>query len=158
MKNLTEVKVEAQDEHSFFTDKDHYLKFLQEWKKYINDGNHIPDTYEDSNGGVCKCASNLDIIHHLVYSVLRKKDLYKVFTPAKTERLLKYYNGDAYSAANSAIEYYTRSIKYLNADGYAGSHARGVSIRVKVPFGDTVTDDMLSEVADVLKDIKLEVM
>lgn len=136
METLTKQDDNLTNTHSFFTSKEHYLAFLSAWRKFIADGGHKCETYTDGQGGTCKMDSKLTCIHHLIYNGLRKRDLHKSFAP-------KQDSDDPYEAYYDARSALASATKF----GYTES--------LKLPFGGTVTDDMLKEVSDTLQSVSL---
>lgn len=136
METLTVQDENLTNTHSFFASKEHYLAFIDAWKKFYADGGHKRATYIDGQGGTCKYDSELTCIHHLIYNALRKRDLHKSFAP-------KQDSTDPYEAYNNARAVLSSATRY----GYTES--------LKRPFGGTVTDDMLKELSETLKDVNL---
>lgn len=142
METLVAQEKDTTNRHSFFNSKEHYLAFTTAWKQYIANGNHICRTYVDSQGGTCKYDSALTSVHHLVYNALRKRDLYKSFTPLTNKNKIGKHG--LYAA-------YYDDLRVLRLSLGRWGNSRWV----KTPFGETVTDEMLKELIGTLADIKL---
>lgn len=145
METLVKQDDNLENTHSFFTSKEHYLAFTAAWKQYIADGKHECETYVDGQGGTCKYNSSLTAVHHLVYNAFRKRDLHKSFAPLTNEdRINAHYSRDPYAAYHNARRALDASFSRWGSTEW-----------IKAPFGGTVTDDMLKELNEVVKTIKL---
>jgi hypothetical protein len=102
--------------YEIFNDKEHYLAFCAAWKKYYHEMQALKKTHH--NPGFA------DAIHHLLYAILRDRDLTKVF-----------HNKDTmYEHLGSLMNQLKwKNVKYLGR-----------------PFGDTLTKEMLLELHDLI--------
>ena len=129
METLNKQDDNLTNTHSFFESKEHYLQFVNAWRANIND-----------EGGW-----SLTCTHHLIYNALRKKDLYKSFSPAGEGKCNARYDKRPYGA-------------YYSARSELGYRARtGADLdRWLKPFGGTVTQPMLQELVKVLNEVELK--
>lgn len=127
---------------NFFENKDHYLTFRQAWKDYINSGKAKCETYTDYQGGTCKYPSNLECKHHLLYTLLRGKDIRKMFSP-KGGSVTPYLK----------FEEAKRDILYAASEGRWSASA---SANLLQPFGDTIDHSTLVSLAEIIKDWEMK--
>lgn len=128
---------------TFFTSKEHYVAFRTAWRDFINSGKHKRKTYIDSQGGVCKLSSNLYAEHHLLYNLLRKRDVTKAFSPAISKSKIEYY-----SRFTNPPEYYALITAKNSIKHYVAYHEKGFTNKMEYllePFNGTVTPDMVAK-------------
>lgn len=91
---------------TFFTSKDHYLQFVKSWKQYHAEGKHKKVEVTNNDGGGTRMESNLHCVHHLIYVLLRGKDISKMFQATdKHVGQGPYY---AFEQARSSIDWRVR--------------------------------------------------
>ena len=138
--------LENTNNHSFFESKEHYLKFVAAWRKSIADGFHerslIRRTSWSGQEIISKCPSKLTCVHHLIYNALRKKDLHKSFRPLT--------NKDRLAGCHPYAAFY----KAVNVLKWATKNDR-IADKLREPFGNTVTNEMLLELFETLHNVKL---
>jgi hypothetical protein len=112
-----------------FTSKEHYLSFVQAWRKYAN-----------SPEG--KTLSTSDFI---LYAFFRGKDWRKGFTPCKKQ--IKLNNGHhPYWGAYNGFQSLRFRVKY-HPEAYVTNH-------IKKIFGDTITKEMIDSLMKYLPEDK----
>ena len=137
------MKIE-QAQLNFFESKEHYLTFRDAWKKYINDGKakKVEQTYWD---GTPYRASNLTCAHHLIYALLRGRDITKSFTPNH-----KVHGQDPYSA------FYVAKDDIVVALRFATKFDKPERLESLLePFDKTITADTLTSLYEIIKEWEL---
>jgi len=127
--------VEEIDDSPLFNSKEDYLAMRQAWKDYINSGKHLEDDGR-LNGG-----------HYLLYSLLRKKDMYSGFSPVTSH--IKLVNGH-YKYAGLI-----QARNFLSGAASVQKYSTFCIDAMLKPFGDTVTQEMVTKVYDRVKNISL---
>jgi hypothetical protein len=130
-------------QYNFFETKDHYLQFRQAWKDYINSGQAKKQEMKYW-GGTPYFASSLKCEHHLLYALLRGKDIHKLFVPN-----YKVHGQPPYYAFEQA--------KWKICIGIEGDTPYAKKRRAELlgPFGGTIDEDALKSVAEIIKGWKL---
>lgn len=127
----------------YFENKEHYLAFRQAWKDYHKEGKHRKQPKEDYYGAIHK-VSDLNCVHHLIYALLRGIDLSRIFSPITESKL---GGGHRYRAF-----YHAKNILYW----YAVSVDKKRGEFLFAPFGDTLTEEMLTMLGKEIEDIQME--
>jgi len=136
------MKIE-QAPHTFFDSKEEYLQFRQAWKDFHKDGKHKKKPTTDYCGGVSH-KSELTCAHHLIYALLRGRDITKSFVPNR-----KVHGQDPYFAYYNARQKISFSLRMLE------NHSRGdMMAKLLLPFGGLVSTDMLETALELTKDWK----
>ena len=124
------LQIENTREKFFGDNKEKYLAFRQAWKTFINEGHAKKKLYERSQSwGGNYTMSDLHSTHHLLYVLILGKDGTKGFLNSRDG-----YEG-GYSTAMRGI----RNMSYEN---------------LRLPFGDTLTFEMLETLRAELKKIQ----
>jgi hypothetical protein len=149
--------------------KEQYLAIVASWKQYIQDDKHkkvkVPyDIYNWRNygpeygkkiGEAYDMKSNLTSIHHLIYTILRKKDINKAFSKVNPDSL-KRKNGQADAISHGdpikileRIDYildrYKTVIDYAKPETI-DQHYKDNIMPLLAPFGATMTLDLFKEI------------
>lgn len=127
---------------NFFNSKEAYMNFVQAWKKFHEEGKH-QETY-------------LTVHHHMVYNLIRGKDLSKSFTPKEKKR----HDGEhPYSAFYNAKGYLLREGKLLDDKNHKFRwdpiYKKQFLEYIRHPFGDSLPEDVLINSLNRLKDVNL---
>lgn len=131
---------------NFFETKEQYLAFRQSWKNFINSGNHkkykVRHTYDDGY----HWESDLKCIHHVIYAVIRGKDISTLFTvPTHPDK-------KRYQKLNDVL-YQLQQISNSFPLTYSYQYAKYESLRR--PFGDLLTPELIKTVYESLKSMKI---
>jgi len=134
------MKIE-QAQLNFFESKAHYLAFRGAWKNYINAGKakKVGKTYWD---GTPYRASNLTCAHHLIYALLRGRDITKGFTPNH-----KVHGQDPYFAFIDAKNDITVALRF--AEKFDKPERLASLLE---PFNETITVDTLASISEIIKE------
>ena len=124
----------------FFSSKEQFQQFRQSWKDFHRDGKHnkVEKTTWD---GVKYKESDLLCVHHLIYALLRGRDISKSFVSAD-----KRFGTDPYSAFYKAKSVILSATVTRFHDKYT---------YLFLPFGDTVNMELLHLLSNEIKDMKL---
>ena len=139
----------------FFNSKEDYLSFKQAWKDYHNDG-HVVELreYKDADGTHEYKANTLNSTHYMLYNLLRGYESQRGFAPIVNEGRLNAHGGSpwySYEETMGSIIRTARRIEDVNSESEWGRrYAREAVDKMRLPFGDTVTNAMLYEVAGEL--------
>jgi len=126
------MKIE-QAPHTFFESKEEYLHFRQAWKTFYKDDKQKKKEHKDYYGGIHR-KSDLTCEHHLIYALLRGRDITKSFTPNRRGHGQEPYG--AYRRARGQIVFAVNMLV---------NHGNGKAMsRLLLPFGGLVTSDMLA--------------
>lgn len=116
---------------NLFIDKDHYLAFLKAWSEACNDNRFA-----------------LTSTHHILYLLLRDKDVLKSFQPVVNKRKLgngcSRFRGlkSAYRAVEILVGWAKSSIENPM---YRQSYCKLVLDKALLPFAGTVTAEMIAK-------------
>jgi len=127
----------------FFTDKEHYLQFRQEWKDFHNNGHHIErGEWTTPHGNVKEYRTpRLNSSSYMLYSLLRGYDI----THGYVE-----HGENGWAACDDAageIIRTARRLKDINTSGFSQRYARESIDKLLLPFGGTITNQMLYDLA-----------
>lgn len=126
MKNIANAKTK------YFENKEHYLAFRQAWKDYHKDGHHKTEE------------GRLGCTHYLIHALLRERDIDKIFSPITEHKLGGGHPYRAFYAAKRTLRWF-----HLTPDKERGAW-------LLKPFGDTITNEMLSELGADFDDMQME--
>jgi len=124
----------------FFGSTEQFQQLCQAWKDFHKDGKHLKVTKETWDGQKYK-ESDLLCVHHLIYALLRGKDISKMFVPNnKVHGIAPYHAFDKAKGIITAASHtnYKDRYEYL-----------------LVPFNGVVDFDLLKLVANEVKDMSL---
>lgn len=124
----------------FFGSKEQFQQLRLEWKAFHKDGKHLKVTKETWDGHKYK-ESDLHCVHHLIYALLRGKDISKMFVPNN-----KVEGRDPYFAFYEARDTIVAAPESRYPDRYD---------YLFVPFGGTVDMELLKLVAHEVKGMRL---
>lgn len=123
--------------------KEQYLSIVASWKNYIHGGNHKKykkiynlydrdyNNYGNKIGEAYYWKSDLTSLHHLIYSLIRNKDLLKGFKD------------------NEILDNLKKTLKLIiNNTGKEGSYAHDIAKKLLTPFGECFTLELLKEVVN----------
>jgi len=136
----------------FFNSKEDYLNFKQAWKDFHNDG-HVVETreYKDRLGTHEYKVNMLDSTHYMIYNLLRGYESHRGFTPIVNEGRLGAHCGSPwynYDLTVSNLIQSARRVKDINSESeFSRRYAREAVDKLRLPFGDTITNAMLYELA-----------
>ena len=134
----------------FFTSKEHYLQFKQAWKDFHNNGDHVEcGEWTTPHGNVKKYKTPLlNSSSYMLYNLLRGYDIARGYSE---------HSENGWAACDYAageIIRTARNIKDINTSGFNQRFARGSIKKLLLPFGGTVTNQMLYDLAaDLYKGI-----
>jgi hypothetical protein len=160
----TEVQTNNET-HLFFESKEHYLKFKQAWKDYINGGNHEPPVYKRkhyADGGVREIAvkgkSSLSAFEHFLYNGLRQKDFYKSFAPITNAGRLNSRSSDHPYRAFYDCRYKLGDLisNFESTYDWTKKRAERKLIELNKIFGDTLTYEMLKDLHRYARNVELK--
>lgn len=127
----------------FFTDKEHYLQFRQEWKDFHNEGHHIErGEWTTPHGNVKEYKhSLLNSSSYMLYNLLRGYDIKHGYCEHSEQgwAACDYAAGDILQAA--------RGLENINVSAFSQSYALKTLEKLLQPFGGTVTSQMLYDLA-----------
>lgn len=126
------MKIENAKE-TFFNSKDEYLQFIQAWKQFHAEGKHKKVEFTEYDGSI-HMKSNLHCEHHLLYNLLRGKDISKMFKA--TDKHTGQGPFWAFEEARDAISWATRT-----------DRTKGLL----APFAGTIDKDTLSAVTEKIQ-------
>ena len=139
----------------FFKSKEDYLNFKQAWKDFHNDG-HVVELreFKDANGTHEYKVNMLDASHYMLYNLLRGYEIHRGFVPLVNKGRLDAHGGSEwynYDETVGNIIRTARSIGNINAESeWSRKWAREAVDKMRLPFGDTVSNAMLYELAGEL--------
>ena len=134
----------------FFTSKENYLNFKQAWKDFHNAGLHVSRGEWTTPSGKVKEYRNplLTSGHYMLYNLLRGYDIARGYSE---------HSENGWAACDYAageIIRTARNIKDINTSGFNQRFARGSIKKLLLPFGGTITNQMLYDLAaDLYKGI-----
>jgi hypothetical protein len=136
----------------FFENKEHYLQFRQSWKNYINSGKAKPVEQIYTYSGELFTASKLTCKHHLIYKLLQGKDTEQMFSPTyKVQGRTPFY---AFYEARDRI-CLTMRLRVKTPSG--NKHYDDMYRDLIEPFGETLTEEMLLQLVEKIKDWALPI-
>ena len=128
----------------YFTDKQHYLQFKQAWKDFHNNGHHIErGEWTTPHGNVKEYKTPLlNSSSYMLYSLLRGYDIKHGYCE---------HGEHGWAACDDAAGELIRSARQLkdinNSSSFSQRHARQAVEKLLLPFGGTVTNQMLYDLA-----------
>ena len=128
----------------FFTDKEHYLQFRQAWKDFHNNEHHIErGEWTTPHGNVKEYKySLLNSGSYMLYNLLRGYDIKRGYCEHSEQGWF------ACDEAASDIIRTARRLKEINAtSSFSQKYAREAVTKLLSPFGGTVTNQMLYDLA-----------
>jgi hypothetical protein len=111
--------------------KEQYLSIVASWKQYIRDGKHKKykvHYWMNTPSEGYRWESDLTACHHLLYALIRNKDLMKGFQD------------------NETLLNLVRTLKWVSKQATPSSFAN----KLLVPFGEQFTFELLKEVVGKL--------
>ena len=128
----------------FFTDKENYLQFRQAWKDFHNSGQHIArGEWTTPHGNVKEYKTPLlNSSSYMLYGLLRGYDITRGYSEHCE------HGWAACDDAAGEIIRTARDLKAVNAESeYSRRWARKSVNKLLLPFGGTVTNQMLYDLA-----------
>ena len=128
----------------FFTDKENYLQFRQAWKDFHNNGHHIErGEWTTPHGNVKEYKTPLlNSSSYMLYNLLRGYDIMHGYCE---------HGENGWAACDDAageIIRTARRLKEINAaSSFSQRYAREAVNKLLLPFGGTVTNQMLYDLA-----------
>ena len=138
------MKIE-QAPHNFFDSKEEYLTFRQAWKDFHKEGKHKPVPHDDYYGGT-RYVSDLMCVHHLIYALLRGRDIRKMFVPNNSIQGADPYL--AYYAARNQLSFAANMLVNLG-DGKR-------MLLLLQPFGECIDSHTIISLLAITKEWQFE--
>ena len=147
---------------TLFVTKEHYLSMRDSWKAFINNGGAKAYWVEDTYFGCGRTKrSDLTAEHHLLYCILRERDIEKAFTPPQVHVDKKGLE-NAFRSLRASCRIADNFLKgnypaYLKGDQLQRAKKRDSETldAVLKPFDGTVTIEMLSTLYAILDKYKI---
>jgi len=136
----------------FFKSKEDYLNFKQAWKDFHNDG-HVVETreYKDRLGTHEYKVNMLDATHYMIYNLLRGYESHRGFTPLVNPGRLNAHGGSEWCSYDETVTNLIQSARRVtdvNSESeFSRRYAREAVDKLRLPFGNTVSNAMLYELA-----------
>lgn len=113
------------------------------WKDFHAQNNHKKVVYIDGYGG-CTKTSKLTCIHHVIYAVMRSKDVSKLFTPLTDKKAIPQGKEPyhAFKHARAALK-------------FRAKYGKEYRDELLLPFGDALTIEDIEYVIAQLENIEL---
>jgi hypothetical protein len=131
----------------FFKSKEDYLNFKQAWKDFHNEGLHIERGQWTTPHGNVKEYKNplLSTGHYMLYNLLRGYDISRGYCE---------HSKDGWAACDAAageIIQAARRVADVNSSSeWSRRYAREAIAKLRLPFGNTVSNETLYELASEL--------
>ena len=131
----------------FFTSKENYLQFKQAWKDFHNSGQHVDcGEWTTPHGNVKKYRTPLlNSSSYMLYNLVRGYDISYGYCE---------HSKDGWAACEAAageIIQSARRIADINSDSeWSRNHAREAIAKLRLPFGNTVSNETLYDLASLL--------
>jgi hypothetical protein len=136
----------------FFKTKEDYLNFKQAWKDFHNDGRVVETReYKDHLGTHEYKVNMLDSTHYMIYNLLRGYESHRGYSPLVNPGRLSAHNGSewcSYDETLTNLIQTARRVTDINSDSeWSRRFAREAIDKMRLPFGGTVSNAMLYELA-----------
>lgn len=128
----------------FFETKKEYLEFRKAWKDFVNSGK-AKKYWVDVDKNWKRKVSDLEAKHHLLYAILREKDLSKCFKPVECSWKEKHGFENAYRDLMFDLSIIARH--QGNRESMGSFHTKRVD-RLIAPFGESLPLEKLAILFD----------